>query len=474
MNRKLKRALLVAGFLTAGASADTVIDKPANLGPQWHPLDNTGSYVYADCFIAPATDSIVSMLGTWLRPQPTGTPHSVVRFEVWGTDVGTGGPDWTQVLASTDPFSTETPGLNLYVLPVTSDGGPLMPGNTYWFVATAVGMGEPDFGSYQVGGHLQNSVYQDDCTFWFSNDPTGQNFNGQNNTPEMAFQVHLTAPTAGCLTITTEEIICHAGGTTFTVNIEGLNACTGGSSMFTFTGSGGAAGEEICFTLLVDDGGFCCSTEICVTIPDCLSETLVCDFDGLPGGDIVTNQYPGATFSSSAGNDNKVHPAFNDTPPNILCTGPVGAPADCVAPTFIDFTNPVDSLAFYAIGVNDVGPVADVNVFIGNVFDSTVPVIGAGTPYDNILIDLSPFTNVTRIELTNITDLAGIGWDTFSFSATAFPSDLDGDGIVGMVDFLALLAAWGSCSDCGTCPADFDGDCAVGILDLLILLGNWG
>ncbi len=45
----------------------------------------------------------------------------------------------------------------------------------------------------------------------------------------------------------------------------------------------------------------------------------------------------------------------------------------------------------------------------------------------------------------------------------------DGDG-----DFLALLGAWGSCSDCGTCPADFDGDCSVGILDMLILLGNWG
>ncbi len=57
------------------------------------------------------------------------------------------------------------------------------------------------------------------------------------------------------------------------------------------------------------------------------------------------------------------------------------------------------------------------------------------------------------------------------------PSDLDGDGIVGIMDFLALLAAWGSCSDYGTppaCAADFDGDCSVGILDLLILLGNWG
>jgi len=131
----------------------------------------------------------------------------------------------------------------------------------------------------------------------------------------------------GCLAVTSQEVVCHADGTTFTVNIEGLNACTGGTTQVTFTASGGAVGEELCFTALVNDGGFCCTTEICVTIPDC-------------------------------------------------------------------------------------------------------------TP-------------------------------------AALPSDLDGDGIVGMVDFLSLLSAWGSCSDCGNCPADFDGDCSVGILDLLILLGNW-
>ena len=38
---------------------------------------------------------------------------------------------------------------------------------------------------------------------------------------------------------------------------------------------------------------------------------------------------------------------------------------------------------------------------------------------------------------------------------------------------MAIVAAWGSCTDCGTpqaCPADFDGDCSVGGLDLLWLL----
>jgi hypothetical protein len=53
--------------------------------------------------------------------------------------------------------------------------------------------------------------------------------------------------------------------------------------------------------------------------------------------------------------------------------------------------------------------------------------------------------------------------------------DLDGDGAVGVTDFLALLASWGPCP--GACPpscaADFDGDCAVGTTDMLTLLANW-
>ena len=132
----------------------------------------------------------------------------------------------------------------------------------------------------------------------------------------------------GCLAVTTQDVVCHADGSTFTVNIEGLNACTGGTTMVSFTGSGGAAGEEACFTVLVSDGGFCCSTEICVTVPDCSP--------------------------------------------------------DC---------------------------------------------------------------------------------------------DVNGDGVVGILDYLALLDTWGVCSDCGTptsCPADFNRDCEVSSTDFLILLANWG
>jgi hypothetical protein len=51
------------------------------------------------------------------------------------------------------------------------------------------------------------------------------------------------------------------------------------------------------------------------------------------------------------------------------------------------------------------------------------------------------------------------------------PSDLDGDGEVGITDFLALLAAWGPCPGC---DADLDGDGEVGVTDFLALLAAWG
>ena len=49
--------------------------------------------------------------------------------------------------------------------------------------------------------------------------------------------------------------------------------------------------------------------------------------------------------------------------------------------------------------------------------------------------------------------------------------DLDGNCGVGVLDLLALLAAWGPNPDH---PADFNGDGVVNILDLLSLLVNWG
>jgi hypothetical protein len=61
-----------------------------------------------------------------------------------------------------------------------------------------------------------------------------------------------------------------------------------------------------------------------------------------------------------------------------------------------------------------------------------------------------------------------------ALTVSANPADLNGDGIVDVLDLLILLDSWGACNDCDGCPADFNGDCSVDVLDLLFLLDNWG
>ncbi len=84
-------------------------------------------------------------------------------------------------------------------------------------------------------------------------------------------------------------------------------------------------------------------------------------------------------------------------------------------------------------------------------------------------IDLAAPTYTVPPLAGHLTVVAGTG------PGASIPGDVDGDGVIGILDFLALLAAWGPCP--GSCPpscaADFDGDCAVGITDLLTLLGAW-
>lgn len=74
-----------------------------------------------------------------------------------------------------------------------------------------------------------------------------------------------------CLTVTGESVECHDDGDTFTFTVHGINGCTGAEDSYVFTASGGAPGQQICFTILVNGPGpGCpCTTQVCTTIPDC-------------------------------------------------------------------------------------------------------------------------------------------------------------------------------------------------------------
>ena len=196
----LKKALLIltSAFALQTVSFAVTITKPPNVGGHWHwlrPNPETGTYVYADSFVAPISGDVTS-LGTWVGAQVV-DPTTTLLFQVWGS-VGNNaarGPDAANVLASSSPVEGISGPLTFYSAAALPGVG-LLAGQTYWFVASAVG--STGSGSYFVGQHRQNSIYADNGTFWFSNDAAGVNFDGQSRTPEMAFSVTVNGvPDAG-------------------------------------------------------------------------------------------------------------------------------------------------------------------------------------------------------------------------------------------------------------------------------------
>jgi len=200
MKRRVLLTVVLVVVWSGFASAQVVITKPPDLGDTWQPLSpDGGTYVYADSFELTGPDAAPTELGTWLLEVTAPAPP--VRFEIWGEAVG-GGPDAGNVLATTGTLSPAADGtLTFFSAPVIGTPAVLSSGTRYWFAATVVG--ESGTGEYRLGGHTQNSVYVDNGTFWYSNDPAGVSFDGQNLTPEIAFEVTLGASTAGIPTLGT-------------------------------------------------------------------------------------------------------------------------------------------------------------------------------------------------------------------------------------------------------------------------------
>lgn len=146
--------------------------------------------------------------------------------------------------------------------------------------------------------------------------------------------------------------------------------------------------------------------------------TQTIDFEAFSNGDII-GTVGNATFSAAGGAE--IYDFGGDfAESGVNTVGPSGG--DFNGDLFVDFAMAVSDLSFFSGGDNDSGTVASINVFVSGLFDSTIGLLGDGNLGTTEFQDLSAFSNVTRIEIVNVTDAFGLVYDDFTFTYDDTPA----------------------------------------------------
>lgn len=82
---------------------------------------------------------------------------------------------------------------------------------------------------------------------------------------------------------------------------------------------------------------------------------------------------------------------------------------------FIDFATPLSNLTFNAIAANSTGGSFDVSILHGGQ-TTTLQIAGNGSSTVPTPVDLSAYVGITRLEIVNVIDAAGVGFDDFRFT----------------------------------------------------------
>ncbi len=153
------------------------------------------------------------------------------------------------------------------------------------------------------------------------------------------------------------------------------------------------------------------------------AQAVTIDFDQLTSSSRLSSAlFPEAIFSPLAPANGVMtySTPVASSAPNFICSS-VDETITCLDPLAVDFPLPVRNLTFFAVGVNHRGRTASVRVFENGALSAVVHVLGTGHGADPVLVDLSAFVDVTRIELFDLDDPYGIGWDDFSFEIQHAP-----------------------------------------------------
>ena len=221
-------------------------------------------------------------------------------------------------------------------------------------------------------------------------------------------------------------------------------------------------------SLLVEDGAFLRSTNFATigTFPDDM-------FGGEGGVGTVTVRGPGSGWLV----EGDLHVGYLSSGTLVLSRGGavdvdgdlLRAVGDGTTRIVIEFGGADDypTPALRAGGItDDFDPIVRlVDGFVprsGDLFEIAFAEAGAGT-FSFTLPDLP-----NALEWLVIADAGRVALEVVS---PCGPADIDGDGVVGFTDVLAVLGAWGSCEGC---PEDLDGNGLVDFADILLVLADWG
>ncbi|MCO4745225.1 MAG: putative metal-binding motif-containing protein [Proteobacteria bacterium] len=160
-------------------------------------------------------------------------------------------------------------------------------------------------------------------------------------------------------------------------------------------------------------------SETCDSCPADCTEVVI-DFDALTDGDAVTTQFSGVTFSAEQGSEVGVTSGagtFNTSEPNFICTRFVGGAQNCADDFSLQFTAPASNVRFSSVGIEADGTAAfSVRMHLVAGGTTEITVLGAGESFVPVLVDLSTHGAVNAVDIFDVVDGNGVGFDDFSFT----------------------------------------------------------
>jgi hypothetical protein len=188
----------------------------------------------------------------------------------------------------------------------------------------------------------------------------------------------------------------------------------GGGSTNPGSSDGGDGGSSLADGALSNDaiaGGADAGVD---SAPAVVYDDVAINFDELKSGTVVTSTYaPRVTFGSDVASLQVVafDPTFvGQSKPNFICAG-----SRCDGGFVLTFAKPVEALHFNAVGVNSSSKAATIKVYESGTLTQTHDLVGKGNLSTPVPVDLSSAHSVTKVEVTDVTDFAGIGLDDFTF-----------------------------------------------------------